>query len=103
VNAAPIERRFCFGDAHPNFFGNFFGRSLRSGLGPQVGKKDAIRFYRMAGRSGRYMLRRVIDLRCTQQRVELESPPLSIASRKEERATRADVAAEAFALTNESV
>jgi hypothetical protein len=49
------------------------------------------------------MLRRVIDLRCMQQRVELESPRLSIESHKEERATRADVAAEAFALMNESV
>ena len=49
------------------------------------------------------MLRRVIDPRLATERVELESPRMSIASRKEERATRADVAAEEFALTNESV
>jgi hypothetical protein len=49
------------------------------------------------------MLRRVIDLRCDASRVERESQGLSIESRKEERATRADVAAEEFALINESV
>jgi hypothetical protein len=49
------------------------------------------------------MLRRVIDLDSASKCVDLDSPRVSIESHKEERATRADVAVEAFAPTNESV
>jgi hypothetical protein len=103
MNAAPTERRFRFCDARRKIFRNFFGCPMQSALGGEVGKKDAIRFYRASEQSGRYMLRRVTDLRSEASATQIERLALSNESRGEQRASRADVDFESFALTNKSV
>jgi hypothetical protein len=53
MNAAHTSGVFVFAAPAEIFSEIFFDRSMQSRLGPQVGKKDAIRFYRMAQRSER--------------------------------------------------
>jgi hypothetical protein len=84
-------------------FRKIFGRSPRSVLGLHIGKKDAIRLYRAVERRRRKMLRRVIDPWSAASPHGIESRGLSIDSRSEEGASRADVDSESFALTNDSV
>jgi hypothetical protein len=103
VNAAHAERRFLFVRPASKKFRKIFSHSTRSVLGLHNGKKDAIRFYRAVERRRRKMLRRVIDLRSAASPRGIESHGLSIDSRSEEGASRADVDSESFALTNDSV